>query len=57
MKGFSEDDLKTALKGSEHENEDFKNILFHCMNPGQVGHAKVCASGCQASAQEGSRKC
>ncbi|KAK1147177.1 hypothetical protein N8T08_001916 [Aspergillus melleus] len=56
-KGFSEDDLKTALKDSEYENEDFKNILFHCMNPGYVGHAKLCASGCEASEQEGSRKC
>ncbi|KAF5865443.1 hypothetical protein ETB97_003701 [Aspergillus alliaceus] len=39
-KGFTEDDLKSVLKGTEFENEDLKNILFHCKNPGIVGHPK-----------------
>ncbi|KAA8648070.1 uncharacterized protein ATNIH1004_003953 [Aspergillus tanneri] len=39
-RGFTEVDLKDALKDSEFENEDFRNILFHCKNPGIVGHPK-----------------
>ncbi|KAL4921666.1 hypothetical protein BDW62DRAFT_197796 [Aspergillus aurantiobrunneus] len=56
-KGFTESDLQAALKGSEYENEDVNNILYHCTNPGAVGHPKLCANGCQDSAQEGSKKC
>ncbi|KAI9373837.1 hypothetical protein BJX61DRAFT_541405 [Aspergillus egyptiacus] len=56
-KGFTEADLKAALKGSDYESEDVNKILFHCTNPGVVGHPVLCASGCQGSATEGSRKC
>ncbi|KAE8149930.1 hypothetical protein BDV25DRAFT_140312 [Aspergillus avenaceus] len=56
-KGFSEDDLKSTLKGSEYEKEDLKNILFHCKNPGDVGHPKVCSGGCKSSETEGSHGC
>ncbi|KAB8071829.1 hypothetical protein BDV29DRAFT_159100 [Aspergillus leporis] len=40
-KGFTENDLKTVLKGTEFEKEDLKDILFHCKNPGDVGHPKA----------------
>ncbi|KAF7591323.1 hypothetical protein BBP40_001699 [Aspergillus hancockii] len=56
-KGFAEDDLKTALKGTEFEKEDLKNVLFHCKNPGDVGHPKVCSGGCKDSEGEGSKSC
>ncbi|KAL4930755.1 uncharacterized protein BDV17DRAFT_258517 [Aspergillus undulatus] len=56
-KGFTEADLKAALAGSEFENEDVNSILYHCTNPGAVGHPKLCASGCRNSATEGSKKC
>ncbi|PWY89742.1 hypothetical protein BO70DRAFT_426196 [Aspergillus heteromorphus CBS 117.55] len=56
-KGFTTSDLNTALQGTGYENEDLKNILFHCTNPGAVGHAKLCANGCKDSAQEGSHGC
>ncbi|PYH95960.1 hypothetical protein BO71DRAFT_397578 [Aspergillus ellipticus CBS 707.79] len=56
-KGFSENDLKSALTGTGYENEDLNNILFHCTNPGAVGHAKLCSGGCKDSAQEGSHGC
>ncbi|GAB1194138.1 hypothetical protein BDV32DRAFT_142959 [Aspergillus pseudonomiae] len=56
-KGFTEDDLKTALKGTEFETEDLNNILFHCTNPGIVGHPKLCSSGCKSTEQEGSHSC
>ncbi|KAF9894918.1 hypothetical protein FE257_004540 [Aspergillus nanangensis] len=56
-KGFTENDLKDALKGSGFENEDINNILFHCKNPGIVGHPKVCKGGCKSSGQEGSHNC
>ncbi|KAL4788190.1 hypothetical protein BJX76DRAFT_353488 [Aspergillus varians] len=56
-KGFTEPDLKAALKGSEFESEDVNSILYHCTNPGAVGHPKLCASGCKDSAQEGSKRC
>ncbi|KAJ5151576.1 hypothetical protein N7492_009871 [Penicillium capsulatum] len=56
-KGFTEADLKDVLKGSDLEKEPLKNILFHCKNPGIVGHPKLCKSGCQDSEQEGSHSC
>ncbi|KAL3470547.1 hypothetical protein BJX99DRAFT_239384 [Aspergillus californicus] len=56
-KGFTEADLKDALKGSEYETTNVTSILFHCTNPGAVGHPKLCASGCQDSVQEGSKRC
>lgn len=55
--GFTEDDLKEVLKGSDLENEDLKNVLFHCKNPGDVGHPKLCSSGCTNPATEGSHSC
>ncbi|RAK97087.1 uncharacterized protein BO80DRAFT_364645 [Aspergillus ibericus CBS 121593] len=56
-KGFSQDDLTAALQGTGYETEDLGNILFHCTNPGQIGHAKLCESGCQDPPQEGSHGC
>ncbi|QQK40809.1 fungal specific transcription factor [Penicillium digitatum] len=56
-KGFTEADLKDALKGSDLENEDLENILFHCKNPGDIGHPKLCTSGCENPATEGSHSC
>ncbi|KAB8276606.1 hypothetical protein BDV30DRAFT_235678 [Aspergillus minisclerotigenes] len=56
-KGFTEDDLKSVLKGTDFEKEDLKNILFHCKNPGIVGSPKLCSSGCKDSEQEGSHSC
>ncbi|GMG08397.1 unnamed protein product [Aspergillus oryzae] len=56
-RGFTEDDLKSVLKGTEFEKEDLKNILFHCKNPGIVGSPKLCSSGCKDSEQEGSHSC
>ncbi|KAL4865851.1 hypothetical protein BDV12DRAFT_199718 [Aspergillus spectabilis] len=56
-KGFTEADLKSALAGSEFENEDVNSILYHCTNPGVVGHPKLCASGCKDSVTEGSKRC
>ncbi|KGO74112.1 hypothetical protein PITC_097980 [Penicillium italicum] len=55
--GFTEADLKDVLKGSDLENEDLKNVLFHCKNPGDVGHPKLCTSGCENPATEGSHSC
>jgi len=55
--GFTEADLKDVLKGTDLENEPLKNVLFHCKNPGIVGHPKLCKSGCKDSEQEGSHKC
>ncbi|CAG7924798.1 unnamed protein product [Penicillium olsonii] len=56
-KGFTEADLKDVLKGTDFEKEDVKNILFHCKNPGIVGHPKLCSSGCQDPESEGSHSC
>ncbi|KAL2866634.1 uncharacterized protein BJX67DRAFT_381857 [Aspergillus lucknowensis] len=56
-KGFTEADLKDALIGSEYEKENPNSILYHCTNPGSVGHPKLCPNGCKDSAQEGSKKC
>ncbi|KAL2814703.1 hypothetical protein BDW59DRAFT_177885 [Aspergillus cavernicola] len=56
-KGFTDADLKSAIKGSEYENEKINSILYHCTNPGMVGHPKLCANGCLNSVQEGSKKC
>ncbi|KAL4881351.1 hypothetical protein BJY04DRAFT_57208 [Aspergillus karnatakaensis] len=56
-KGFTEADLKAALVGSEFEKTDVNSILYHCTNPGAIGHPKLCASGCQDSVTEGSKKC
>ncbi|KAJ5384146.1 hypothetical protein N7517_002057 [Penicillium concentricum] len=55
--GFTEADLKDVLKGSDLEKEDVKNVLFHCKNPGDVGHPKLCTSGCKDPATEGSHSC
>ncbi|KAL5356683.1 hypothetical protein BJX96DRAFT_124817 [Aspergillus floccosus] len=56
-KGFTEDDLKGVLKGTDLADEDINNVLFHCKNPGIVGHPKVCQGGCKSSGQEGSHGC
>ncbi|KAJ5469248.1 hypothetical protein N7539_008866 [Penicillium diatomitis] len=56
-KGFTEADLKAVLKGTDLENADLKNVLFHCKNPGDVGHAVLCTSECKNPATEGSHKC
>ncbi|KAJ5550294.1 hypothetical protein N7535_001764 [Penicillium sp. DV-2018c] len=56
-KGFTEADLNDVLKGSELEGKDLKNILFHCKNPGDVGHPKLCEGGCKDPATEGSHSC
>ncbi|CAI7602414.1 unnamed protein product [Penicillium bialowiezense] len=56
-KGFTEADLKDVLKGSDLEKEELKNVLFHCKNPGDVGHPKLCSSGCQDPKTEGSHSC
>jgi hypothetical protein len=56
-KGFSESDLKAVLKAEGLETSDLKNVLFHCKNPGDVGHAKVCSNGCTDPATEGSHGC
>lgn len=55
--GFTEADLKDVLKGSDLEKEELKNVLFHCKNPGDVGHPKLCSSGCQDPKTEGSHSC
>lgn len=55
--GFTEADLKDVLKGSDLEKEDLENILFHCKNPGDVGHPKLCQSGCKDPSTEGSHSC
>lgn len=55
--GFTAADLEDVLKGTDLENEDIKNVLFHCTNPGTVGHPKLCTSGCKDPAQEGSHSC
>ena len=55
--GFTEADLKDVLKGTDLEKEDVKNVLFHCKNPGDVGHPKLCKSGCNDPATEGSHSC
>ncbi|KAJ5330197.1 hypothetical protein N7452_010587 [Penicillium brevicompactum] len=57
LSGFTEADLKDVLKGSDLENEELKNVLFHCKNPGDVGHPKLCSSGCQDPQTEGSHSC
>ncbi|GLA02770.1 hypothetical protein AnigIFM60653_002296 [Aspergillus niger] len=44
-KGFSQSDLTDALQGTGYENQNLSNILFHCTNPGQIGHAKLCDNG------------
>ncbi|OJJ50244.1 hypothetical protein ASPZODRAFT_90221 [Penicilliopsis zonata CBS 506.65] len=56
-KGFVESDLRAALQGTGFENATFDDVLFHCTNPGQIGHAKLCSSGCTESATEGSHGC
>ncbi|KAJ5219541.1 hypothetical protein N7468_008745 [Penicillium chermesinum] len=56
-KGFTEADLKDVLKGTDLENTPLKNVLFHCKNPGDVGHPKKCDNGCQDPKQEGSHSC
>ncbi|PKY04643.1 hypothetical protein P168DRAFT_317696 [Aspergillus campestris IBT 28561] len=57
-KGFTESDLKNALKNSDvEEKEDLSKTLFHCKNPGDVGHPKVCQDGCKGGEEEGSHSC
>ncbi|PLB41629.1 uncharacterized protein BDW47DRAFT_122667 [Aspergillus candidus] len=51
-KGFSKSDLKNALKDSDVKEEDLSKILFHCKNPGDVGHPKVCQGGCKKGEEE-----
>ncbi|OJJ02821.1 hypothetical protein ASPVEDRAFT_151418 [Aspergillus versicolor CBS 583.65] len=56
-KGFTKDDLKSSLKGSEYEDADPMSILYHCTNPGAIGHPKLCKDGCKGSGSEGSKSC
>ncbi|GFF41108.1 hypothetical protein IFM61606_05295 [Aspergillus udagawae] len=56
-KGFTEADLEAVLKGTDLETADLKNVLFHCTNPGDVGHAKLCPNGCTDPPTEGSHGC
>ncbi|KAL4948899.1 hypothetical protein BDW69DRAFT_198525 [Aspergillus filifer] len=56
-KGWTESDIKSALSGTEFTSTDINTILYHCTNPGAIGHFKVCANGCQNSGTEGSKKC
>ena len=55
--GFSESDVRDAQKDTDSANEDLDNVLLHCKNPGSVGHAKLCKSGCKESETEGSHSC
>lgn len=55
--GFSESDIRDVLKDTDFANEDLDNVLLHCKNPGSVGHAKLCKSGCKESEEEGSHSC
>ncbi|KAF7125428.1 hypothetical protein CNMCM5793_001606 [Aspergillus hiratsukae] len=56
-KGFTEADLEAVLKAEDLETADLKNVLFHCKNPGDVGHAKVCPNGCRDPGTDGSHDC
>ncbi|KAL4808419.1 hypothetical protein BDV18DRAFT_134940 [Aspergillus unguis] len=56
-KGWTEASIKEALAGSEFADADINTLLYHCTNPGAIGHFKKCASGCQDSKTEGSKKC
>ncbi|KAL4937942.1 hypothetical protein BDV06DRAFT_226470 [Aspergillus oleicola] len=56
-KGWEESDIKAALSGSEFADTDINTILYHCTNPGAIGHFKVCEGGCVDSEPEGSKKC
>lgn len=55
--GFTEADLEAVLKGTDLETAELKNVLFHCKNPGDVGHAKLCPNGCTDPPTEGSHGC
>ncbi|KAJ6023741.1 hypothetical protein N7540_004538 [Penicillium herquei] len=56
-KGFTEADLNDAINGTDVADQPLENILFHCKNPGIVGHPKLCSSGCQDPKHEGSHGC
>ncbi|KAJ5281983.1 hypothetical protein N7478_007355 [Penicillium angulare] len=56
-KGFTEADLEDVIKGTDLEKQPLKNVLFHCKNPGIVGHPKLCESGCEDPKTEGSHSC
>ncbi|KAJ9204688.1 hypothetical protein DTO164E3_1863 [Paecilomyces variotii] len=55
--GFTESDLKAVLNGTDLATDDLKDILFHCKNPGIVGHPKLCESGCTTGQPQGSHGC
>ncbi|KAJ6115440.1 hypothetical protein N7486_001218 [Penicillium sp. IBT 16267x] len=56
-KGFTEADLKDVINGTDVADQPLENILFHCKNPGIVGHPKACPNGCKDPKQEGSHSC
>lgn len=56
--GFTKDDLKDFLTGSgladnKDAVNDVENIVFHCKNPGIVGHPKYCPGGCKEAKTDG----
>lgn len=55
--GFTEADLKDVINGTDVADQPLKNVLFHCKNPGIVGHPKACPNGCKDPKQEGSHSC
>ncbi|KAI9925303.1 hypothetical protein ASPWEDRAFT_176870 [Aspergillus wentii DTO 134E9] len=57
-KGWTEDELKESLKDTDLKDDsdaldDVKNVVFHCKNPGIVGHPKYCPDGCKEAATDG----
>ncbi|RJE24733.1 hypothetical protein PHISCL_02942 [Aspergillus sclerotialis] len=54
--GFTEAEVKESLKGTGLEKKDLSDILLHCKNPGDVGHAKFCKDGCKVQST-GSHGC
>ncbi|KAJ5885534.1 hypothetical protein N7495_010044 [Penicillium taxi] len=56
-KGFTEADLEAVINGTDLQDTPVQNVLYHCTNPGQIGHPKLCSSGCKDPATEGSHGC
>ncbi|KAJ5633438.1 hypothetical protein N7490_009777 [Penicillium lividum] len=56
-KGFTEADLLGVINGTDVADQPLDHVLFHCMNPGIVGHAKACTSTCKDPKGEGSHSC
>lgn len=55
---FTKDDLKDSLTGSgladnKDAVNDVENIVFHCKNPGIVGHPKYCPGGYKEAKTDG----